>query len=158
MQCYLTSTFPLLAQRKQRSSLGVTGADVSTLSPPISHTLSTLRWLSFKSTLIRCTPSQGAISCCCCCSCCSGCWLVGTPVEGVLREFKVPASGLVVNGCCCCWCCCCCFSCCRGREGVKKTIVGKQVEWLINWLINWLMYWLIDVIEWLTKKIQRITC
>lgn len=74
-----TSTFPLLAHRKQ-STLGVTGTEVSRPRPPASHTFSTSRSL-LKSTRIRCTPSQGALD------------LLWFPVEGVFTQFKVLLPG-----------------------------------------------------------------
>lgn len=81
-----TSTFPLLAHKKQ-SSLGVTGTEVSRLRPPASHTFST-SWSLLKSTLMRCTPSQGTLD------------IIWPLVEGVLRQFKVLLLGdLVVSGC-----------------------------------------------------------
>lgn len=80
-----TSTFPLLAHKKQ-STLGVTGTEVSRLRPPASHTFST-SWSLLKSTLIRCTPSQGALD------------FVWPLVEGVLSQFKVLLlGGLAVSG------------------------------------------------------------
>lgn len=83
---FLTSTFPLLAHRKQRT-LGVTGTEVSRLRPPASHTFST-SWSLLKSTLIRCTPSQGALG------------FIRPLVEGVLSKFKVLLLGaLTVRGC-----------------------------------------------------------
>lgn len=82
---HFTSTFPLLAHKKQ-STLGVTGTEVSRLRPPASHTFST-SWSLLKSTLIRCTPSQGALD------------IVWPLVEGVLRQFKVLLlGGLTVSG------------------------------------------------------------
>lgn len=81
-----TSTFPLLAHRKH-SSLGVTGTEVSRLRPPASHAFST-SWSLLKSTLMRCTPSQGTLD------------MVWPLVEGVLRQFKVLLLGdFVVSGC-----------------------------------------------------------
>lgn len=81
-----TSTFPLLAHKKH-SSLGVTGTEVSRLRPPSSHTFST-SWSLLKSTLMRCTPSQGTLD------------IAWPLVEGVLRQFKVLLLGdLVVSGC-----------------------------------------------------------
>lgn len=80
-----TSAFPLLAHKKQ-STLGVIGTEVSRLRPPASHTFST-SWFLLKSTLIRCTPSQGALE------------FTWPLVEGVLCEFKVLLlGGLVVRG------------------------------------------------------------
>lgn len=85
-QNVFTSTFPLLAHRKQ-SSLGATGTEVSRLRPPASHTFST-SWSLLKSTLTRCTPSQGTLG------------IIWPLVEGVLRQFKVLLLGhLVVSGC-----------------------------------------------------------
>lgn len=82
---FFTSTFPLLAHKKQ-STLGVTGTEVSRLRPPASHTFST-SWSLLKSTLIRCTPSQGALD------------IVWPLVEGVLSQFKVLLlGGLTVSG------------------------------------------------------------
>lgn len=79
------SAFPLLAHKKQ-STLGVIGTEVSRLRPPASHTFST-SWFLLKSTLIRCTPSQGALE------------FTWPLVEGVLCEFKVLLlGGLVVRG------------------------------------------------------------
>lgn len=64
----------------------MTGTDVSRLRPPASHTFST-SWSLLKSTLIRCTPSQGALD------------FVWPLVEGVLSQFKVLLlGGLVVSG------------------------------------------------------------
>lgn len=83
---FVTSTLPLLAHKKH-SSLGVTGTEVSRLRPPASHTFST-SWSLLKSTLMRCTPSQGTLD---------TAWPL---VEGVLRQFKVLLLGdLVVSGC-----------------------------------------------------------
>lgn len=80
-----TSTFPLLAHKKQ-STLGVTGTEVSRPRPPASHTFSTSRSL-LKSTRIRCTPSQGALG---------RLWF---PAEGVFTQFKVlPPGGLAIRG------------------------------------------------------------
>lgn len=87
MQAYssFTSTFPLLAHKKQ-STLGVTGTEVSRLRPPASHTFST-SWSLLKSTLIRCTPSQGDLD------------FAWPLVEGVLSQFKVQLLGdLVLSG------------------------------------------------------------
>lgn len=82
---FFTSTFPLLAHKKQ-STLGVTGTEVRRLRPPASHTFST-SWSLLKSTLIRCTPSQGALD------------FAWPLVEGVLSQFKVLLlGGLVVSG------------------------------------------------------------
>lgn len=82
---FFTSTFPLLAHKKQ-STLGVTGTEVSRLRPPASHTFST-SWSLLKSTVIRCTPSQGALD------------FVWPLVEGVLSQFKVLLlGGLAVSG------------------------------------------------------------
>lgn len=83
--CVFTSTFPLLAHKKQ-IALGVTGKEVSKLRPPASHTFST-SWSLLKSTLIWCTPSQGALD------------FAGPLVEGVLSQFKLLLlGGLVVSG------------------------------------------------------------
>lgn len=93
---FFTSTFPLLAHKKQ-STLGVTGTEVSRLRPPASHTFST-SWSLLKSTLIRCTPSQGTLD------------LVWPLVEGVLSQFKVLLlGGLAVSG----------FSCSSDRREQK---------------------------------------
>lgn len=64
----------------------MTGTEVSRLRPPASHTFST-SWSLLKSTLIRCTPSQGALD------------FVWPLVEGVLSQFKVLLlGGLAVSG------------------------------------------------------------
>lgn len=64
----------------------MTGTEVSRLRPPASQTFSTSRSL-LKSTLIRCTPSQGALD------------FAWPLVEGVLSQFKVLLlGGLVVSG------------------------------------------------------------
>lgn len=92
-----TSTLPLLAHRKH-SSLGVTGTEVSRLRPPASHTFST-SWSLLKSTLMRCTPSQGTLD------------MAWPLVEGVLRQFKVLLLGdLVLSG----------WFCLGGRGGEKR--------------------------------------
>ena len=97
-----TSTFPLLAHKKQ-STRGVTGTEVSRLRPPASHTFST-SWSLLKSTLIRCTPSQGALD------------FAWPLVEGVLSQFKVLLlGGLVVSG----------FSC----SSDKRTKTGEEGEY-----------------------------
>lgn len=102
-QNFFTSTFPLLAHKKQ-SSLGVTGTEVSRLRPPASHTFST-SWSLLKSTLMRCTPSQGTLD------------IIWPLVEGVLRQFKVLLlGGLVVSG----------FSCSLDKKRVK--VEGEYVE------------------------------
>lgn len=102
-QNVFTSTFPLLAHKKQ-SSLGVTGTEVSRLRPPASHTFST-SWSLLKSTLMRCTPSQGTLD------------IIWPLVEGVLRQFKVLLlGGLVVSG----------FSCSLDKKRVK--VEGEYVE------------------------------
>lgn len=103
-----TSTFPLLAHKKQ-STLGVIGTEVSRLRPPASHTFSA-SWFLLKSTLIRCTPSQGALE------------FTWPLVEGVLCKFKVLLlGGLVVSG----------FSCSPdtkgGRGGQKQRDIRNHM-------------------------------
>lgn len=80
----------------------MTGTELSRLRPPASHTFST-SWSLLKSTLIRCTPSQGALD------------FAWPLVEGVLSQFKVLLLvGLVVSGLS--------FGLCLGDGGIGREV------------------------------------
>lgn len=88
----------------------MTGTEVSRLRPPASHTFST-SWSLLKSTLIRCTPSQGALG------------FIGPLVEGVLSQFKVLLlGGLAVSG----------FSCSSDKRRVTKEVEYQKLVFKVS--------------------------